>query len=160
MVAEEPDDSIIRRRAFKISDSIELDDVLIPQKEEIPVETNTNVEIDEALGDFFDPFAESDENTPGAISRDGTVKVAPDTDVIADLAKEGEKRVNWALMIAMIFVFSGVSLQAGIALPPLLAIAVLISLAGLGFTLSELWVPKENLHLLGITWAIISMKIL
>ena len=160
MVAEEPDDSIIRRRAFKISDSIELDDVIIPQKEEKSVETNTDVEIDEALGDFFDPFAESDENTPGAIGRDGTVKVAPDTDVIADLAKEGEKRVNWVLMIAMIFVFSGVSLQAGIALPPLLAITVLIGLAGLGFTLSELWVPKENLHLLGITWAIISMKIL
>ncbi len=65
MVAEEQDDSIIRRRAFKISDSIELEDVLIPQKEEKSVETNADVEIDEAIGDFFDPLLKAMKIHPG-----------------------------------------------------------------------------------------------
>mgnify|MGYP006254671059 FL=1 len=63
-------------------------------------------------------------------------------------------------MVSMIVVFSGVSIVAGIALDPIFAMILLILLASLGFSFGELWIPRKNLHLLGVTWVIISMKVL
>ncbi|MDP6329008.1 MAG: hypothetical protein QGG22_04220, partial [Candidatus Thalassarchaeaceae archaeon] len=55
---EDSNDELIRKRAFKISDSIELGDILIPNDtSEIEQEKDTK-QIDEALGDIFDPFAQ------------------------------------------------------------------------------------------------------
>jgi hypothetical protein len=156
---EDSDDDIIRQRAFKISESIELEDILIQDKgDEIIIQENK--ETDEALGDIFDPFSQSDKDSPGYISKDGTVKNQSENDIVTDLAQEGEKKVNWALMVSMIVVFSGVSIVAGIALDPIFAMILLILLASLGFSFGELWIPRKNLHLLGVTWVIISMKVL
>tara|TARA_B110000438_G_scaffold26590_1_gene25352 strand:- start:813 stop:4541 length:3729 start_codon:yes stop_codon:yes gene_type:complete len=153
------DDELIRKRAFKISDSIELEDILIQDEVEEKIIFEEK-EVDEALGDIFDPFAKIDKNSPGFIQEDGTVSNPPEIDIITDLAKEGEKKVNWILMASMILVFSGISIIAGIALSPLYATILLVCLALFGLTLGELWVSKNNLNLLGITWIIISMKIL
>ena len=68
--------------------------------------------------------------------------------------------MNWGLMIAMIVVYSAIGVQAGLALSPLLAITVLVLLASVGFALGEFWVPKPNMKILGVTWVIISMKVL
>ena len=157
---EDSDDELIRKRAFKISDSIELADILIPSDTpEIEQEKDTK-QIDEALGDIFDPFAQEDENSPGYIQKDGTVINRPEVDLTTNLAQDGERKVNWILMASMILLFSGVSIVAGIALEPLFATILLIFLAVMGFILGEIWIPKKNLHLLGITWVIISMKVL
>ena len=157
---EDSDDELIRKRAFKISDSIELADILIPSDTpEIEKEKDTK-QIDEALGDIFDPFAQEDENSPGYIQKDGTVINRPEVDLTTNLAQDGERKVNWILMASMILLFSGVSIVAGIALEPLFATILLIFLAVMGFILGEIWIPKKNLHLLGITWVIISMKVL
>jgi hypothetical protein len=117
-------------------------------------------EVDEAIGDIFDPFSQDNENLPGIVRKDGTVEIPPETDVVTNLAKEGERKVNWILMATMIVIFSALGIVAGIALDPILAIVLLISLALFGFYLGELWIPKNNLHLLGVTWIIISMKVL
>ena len=120
MSTEDSDDDIIRQRAFKISESIELEDILIQDKgDEIIIQENK--ETDEALGDIFDPFSQSDKDSPGYINKDGTVKNQSENDIVTDLAQEGEKKVNWALMVSMIVVFSGVSIVAGIALDPIFA---------------------------------------
>ena len=157
---EDSNDELIRKRAFKISDSIELADILIPSDTpEIEQEKDTK-QIDEALGDIFDPFAQVDENSPGYIRKDGTVVNRPEVDLTTNLAQDGERKVNWILMASMILLFSGVSIVAGIALEPLFATILLLFLAVIGFILGELWIPKKNLHLLGITWIIISMKVL
>ncbi|MDE0722919.1 MAG: hypothetical protein OSB28_06380, partial [Flavobacteriales bacterium] len=54
---DDSDDDLIRKRAFKISDSIELEDILIQdevvEKRDVPKHKET----DEELGDIFDPFA-------------------------------------------------------------------------------------------------------
>tara|TARA_B100000214_G_scaffold238999_1_gene174800 strand:- start:1969 stop:5775 length:3807 start_codon:yes stop_codon:yes gene_type:complete len=157
---EDSNDELIRKRAFKISDSIELGDILIPNDtSEIEQEKDTK-QIDEALGDIFDPFAQIDEKSPGYIRKDGTVINKPEADLTTNLAQEGERKVNWILMASMILLFSGVSIVAGIALEPLFATILLLLLAMMGFILGEIWIPKKNLHLLGITWVIISMKVL
>ena len=159
MDTDNSDDELIRKRAFKISDSIELEDILI-QDNTVEVKNNVEEEIDEALGDIFDPFAQIDKNSPGNIQDDGTVNSPPEIDIVTDLAQEGERKVNWILMASMILIFSGISIVAGIALDPLYATILLMILALFGLSLGELWVPKRNLNLLGITWVIISMKIL
>ena len=159
MDTDNSDDELIRKRAFKISDSIELEDILI-QEEAVEKIIHKEEEVDEALGDIFDPFAPIDKNSPGNIQEDGTVNNPPEIDIVTDLAREGEKKVNWILMASMILIFSGISIIAGIALNPLYATILLVVLALFGLTLGELWVSKNNLNLLGITWVIISMKIL
>ena len=157
---EDSDDELIRKRAFKISDSVELADILISDgTPEMKKEEETE-QIDEALGEIFDPFAQVDENSPGYIRKDGTVVNKPEVDLTTNLAQDGEKKVNWLLMASMIVLFSGVSIVAGIALNPLFATIFLLLLATMGFILGEFWIPKKNLHLLGITWVIISMKVL
>lgn len=160
MSTDDLDDDIIRQRAFKISDSIKLDDIIIPDEVVEDIIVSDKKETDEALGDIFDPFAQDDENTPGNIAKDGTVDNPSEVDIVTNLAQEGERKVNWILMASMIVVFSGVSIVAGIALDPIFATILLIILALLGFSLGELWIPKNNLHLLGVTWIIISMKVL
>ena len=157
---EDSNDKLIRERAFKISDSVELTDIIIPDETpEIDPEKDKQ-EIDEALGDIFDPFTPLDEKSPGSIRRDGTVVNKPEADLTTNLAQDGERKVNWVLMASMILLFSGVSIVAGIALEPLFATIFLLFLATIGFIFGETWIPKKNLHLLGITWVIISMKVL
>ena len=154
---EDSNDKLIRERAFKISDSVELTDIIIPDETpEIDPEKDKQ-EIDEALGDIFDPFTPLDEKSPGSIRRDGTVVNKPEADLTTNLAQDGERKVNWVLMASMILLFSGVSIVAGIALEPLFATIFLLFLATIGFIFGETWIPKKNLHLLGITWVIISM---
>ena len=160
---EEPEDPVIRARRFKMGDNLNLDDLDLDDfvKSSIPSEEeNKDPEIDEALGDLFDPFASPKSSDPGTISLDGSVLSAPEGDVISSMAQEGERRVNWAMMVAMIFVFSALSFVAGTAFPPIISIILLIALATIGFTFGERWVPNQELHLLGVTWVIISMKVL
>ena len=78
--------------------------------------------MDEALGDVFDPFKEVSGKEAGAISSDGTVTSAPEDDIVTSMAKDGERRVNWSLMVSMIFVFSLLSVVAGTAFPPLISL--------------------------------------
>ena len=126
---EDSDDELIRKRAFKISDSTELADILIPDNTSEIELAKSIQEVDEALGDIFDPFAPLDEKSPGNIRKDGTVINKPESDLTTNLAQDGERKVNWILMASMILLFSGVSIVAGIALEPLFATIFLLFLA-------------------------------
>ncbi len=158
---------MIRERRFKIGANIDIGDLgLGEDSEEVPdsnsstFDENETVEVDEALGDVFDPFKEVSGKEAGAISSDGTVTSAPEDDIVTSMAKDGERRVNWSLMVSMIFVFSLLSVVAGTAFPPLISLVLLLILAITGFALGERWIPDKNLHLLGVSWVIISMKVL
>ena len=45
-------------------------------------------EEDEALGDILDPFSNKKEKE---IQKDGTLKTAPESDIVTDLATDGER---------------------------------------------------------------------
>ena len=159
MDEEEREDRIIRERKFKMDFDVQLEGINI---EDNTLE-NTKIikqEKDEALGDFFDPFEDTNDSSPGIIQKDGKIKNAPERDIVTEISIEGERSVNWSIMVAMIFIYSIISIQIGNTFDPLLATIILIFLAGFGFTLGEVWIPKEKMKMLGITWVIISMKVL
>jgi len=160
MDGEERDDRIIREKEFRRSIDIDLGDFEVPEERSEERREELASAVDEALGEMFDPFKKPDGTEAGAIQEDGTVPVAPDRDIVTEIAVEGERGVNWGLMIAMILVYSAIGVQAGLALSPLLAIAVLVLLASVGFALGEIWVPNQSMKILGVTWVIISMKVL
>ena len=159
MVDEASEDEVIRERAFRISDKLDIGDIvdssIFGEKD---VEIDNHHEEDEALGDIVDPF--SNKKGKGEIQRDGTVKTAPESDIVTDLATDGERGINWILMGTMILVYSAIGIQIGFVFEPILATVSLIFLAGLGFFLGERWSSDNRLRVLGITWVIISMKVL
>jgi len=162
MSDDPPDDRIIREREFRRRVNVDLSDVVVPERSGGEEEHREKLAaaVDEALGNVFDPFEQASGNEPGAIQEDGSVPLAPERDIMTEVAIEGERRVNWLLMVAMILVYSAIGIQAGVALSPYLAMAVLLILAAVGFALGERWVPERNMTLLGVTWVIIAMKVL
>ncbi|MCH1591765.1 MAG: hypothetical protein L7R66_02100 [Candidatus Thalassarchaeaceae archaeon] len=157
----ESSDKIIREREFKLPSGIDIGNLHVPAKEES--EENSSVELedkDDAIGDIFDPFTEPDEDSPGMVSEDGSVDNPPERDLVSQIAIEGEERVSWVLMVSMIVLYSAISIQIGRTFDPIIGTLLLLFLAALGFGLGELWVPKEKMKLLGVTWVIISMKVL
>ena len=58
--------------------------------------------MDEAVGEVAEIFSRGD--LPSNINRDGTVNEAPEIDSVTEYATEGEKRLHYGLMIAMIVV--------------------------------------------------------
>ena len=156
------DDRIIREREFRRGINIDLSNIEIPERSGDEEERREELAkaVDEALGEFYDPFEQPSGDEPGAVQQDGSVPLAPEHDIVTEIAVEGERGVNWVLMISMIVVYSAIGVQAGLALSPLLAIVVLMLLVGVGFALGERWVPDPAMKLLGVTWVIISMKVM
>ncbi len=132
----------------------------LPEKDLLLPLSNHLHEIDEAVGEIFDPFDEGSGPKAGDVLRDGTVMTPPEIDTVTEIAVEGEKRLHWGIMVAMIFVYSLIGYVVATALSPMLAASGLVILATLGFLLGERWVPDKAMHLLGVTWVIISMKLL
>ena len=60
----------------------------------------------------------------------------------------------------MVVVWSAIGAIVGLTLGPTLATAGLLSMALFGLWLGEIWIPKNQMHILGVTWVIISMKLL
>ncbi|MAV06925.1 MAG: hypothetical protein CMA29_03425 [Euryarchaeota archaeon] len=162
------EDRFLEERKFETSPSIDLGDLIEEAKEAISP-TNKMIlpekiekeEDDSAIGDFFDPFASDDGIGPGKIMKDGSVPIAPDSDFVSDLATQGEVRLSWGLMAAMISVYSAISILVGTVVPdPQYAFFGLLILAIFGFVLGERWIPRPAMYQLGVVWLIIAMKIL
>ena len=157
-------DDIISKRKFQNASGMNLGNFMVDTAEEIQeVETPEAYEeevSDVAMGELGEIFSRS--NTPERINRDGTVTSAPEIDTVTEYAIEGEKRLHLGLMISMIVVWSAIGTIVGTV--PFLgyefsAIGLLL-MAAFGIWLGEKWIPNERMHLLGVTWVIISMKLL
>ena len=157
MTEDESPDKIIREREFKLPSGIKIDNLDIPIEEEAREVPDSS---DEAIGEVFDPFSQSSKDAPGKIGEDGGVINPPEKDLVSQISIEGEERVNWAIMISMIVLYSAISMQIGRTFDSMIGTMLLISLAAIGFVLGEIWVPRKRMNLLGITWIIISMKVL
>ena len=174
------EDRIIDSRAFQMGGGIDLDAFMTPEdlatakRPALPGGSPTDAvagtspkdgvnddrDTDDAIGEIFEVFDSESGPKPGDILVDGTVYETPELDTITEMAVEGERRLHWALMVTMIFVYSLIGWLVATALEPMLATAGLIGLATLGFVLGERWVPDKGMHILGVTWVIISMKLL
>jgi hypothetical protein len=161
MAGDESPDKIIREREFKLPSGIGIGDIQFSSEDE--VEESNDVESedrDDAIGEVFDPFSEPSKGSPGRIRKDGRVENPPERDLVSQISIDGEERVNWVLMVSMIVLYTAISIQIGRTFDSAVGTFLLVFLAAIGFGLGELWVPIERMKLLGITWVIISMKVL
>ena len=154
---DESPDKVIREREFRLPSGIDIGNLDISGNVD---DSKKHQKQDDAIGDVFDPFAEPDGGLPGSANRDGGVTSPPERDLVSQLSEGGEQRINWILMVSMIVIYSAISIQIGRVFEAHIGTILLLFLAFFGFGLGELWVPKERLSLLGITWVIISMKVL
>ena len=83
MAADEPDDKIIRERKFKRS----LDIDIVEFEDERKKQEAVTEEVDEALGDVFDPFSPSVAEAPGAVGSDGAVEHPHESDLVTELSR-------------------------------------------------------------------------
>lgn len=161
----EEDDEVIRRRTFDMAGGLDLSNFLSEEaisEAKTPAlpapEVESKQPVDEAMGEMFDPFSTAPKQ--GEVRRDGTVVMPPETDSVTELAMVGEKRLHWGIMVSMIVVYSVVGWLVGTTLPPAVGFFGLLALAALGFILGERWIPDAGMRMLGITWVIITMKLL
>ena len=122
------------------------------------------VEEDIAVGQVTEIFSRDDSNSiqPGQFQKDGTVAEPSDLDSVTDMAVHGEKQLSKGLMVAMIVIWTmiGTLIGTNSGIPPVLSLIGLSSMAIFGLLCGENWIPKKNMRLLGVTWVIISMKLL
>ena len=155
MAVEEEDDKIIRELEFRRSSGIDILDIEISEEAE---KKNHDREEDEAFGEIIDSFSEV--YAHGSINEDGSVDSPPGRDTISNLSIQGENRINWLILVSMVVLYSAISIQIGRTFNPLPGVISLLILALIGFGLGEIWIPKKNMTVLGVTWIIISMKVL
>ena len=81
-------------------------------------------------------------------------------DSTTQMAIHGEQTIGKGLAVAMVVVWTAIGALVGTVLPPLLGGLGLFAMAMVGLWLGERWIRRDAMHLLGITWVIISMKLL
>ena len=161
---KDSEDEILSKRNFDKDSSINLDNFLIKsafeEEDSEIIEENEELEADIAVGELAEIFSSGD--LPSRINRDGTVKESSERDSVTEYAMEGEKRLHYGLMISMIVVWSAIGTIVGTSpfLSHTISAVGLLLMAGFGMWLGEIWIPRKSMHLLGVTWVIISMKIL
>lgn len=143
----EDEDSIIRNRSFMIEGVFELA-ADIDSSTQDDDSSERKADIDEAFGTIPEAFV------PGEDINE------PDVGSETVFLRQSERKISWAMMSIMVVVYSAMSLLIGLVLDPLAAIPLLFLLASFGLFLGERWIGKSELNLLGVTWVIISMKIL
>jgi hypothetical protein len=159
-----PEDDVLREQSFKRATSINLDSFMVgpasskPTSEASepssskPVSLSTDMETstrsaDAAVGDVQEFF-----------TMDG--QATPTQDPTEHLAVHVEQQLGKGLAVAMVLVWTAIGALVGTVLPPLLGAAGLLLMAGVGLVLGERWIQRDAMHLLGLTWVIISMKLL
>ncbi len=158
---KEDSDQFLKEKMFISSGDLDLSKFLEDARIEDSKE-NQNVQleiIDEAIGQINEPFVFSESEKSNDLNEDYSNRKPTDS-IVTQIAKEGENRIHWALMITMISVYSAIGLIIGIILNPLIALFGLLFLSILGFWLGGKWIPKNDMNVLGVTWVIISMKLL
>ena len=68
--------------------------------------------------------------------------------------------MHFSLMVVMVLTWTGIGAIVGIQLEPIFATIGLISMVIYGFYLGERWIKLPDMRILGVTWVIISMKLL
>ena len=153
---KDPEDDILSRKNFQKASGVNFDSFLV-LNDITPEQTQESVEvedIDVAVGQVADIFTRGDQSV--------NENEEPELDTVTEYAVEGEKRVHYGLMISMIVVWSAIGTIVGTS--PFFSNTIsalgLFAMAGFGIWLGEIWIPNNRMRILGVTWVIISMKLL
>ena len=159
-------DEVLRKRSFSRARGIDISSFMVtddePKSEPVEISQEVSQEPDIAMGEIAEIFSRggNDFDRPGAIQADGTVTTAPEMDSVTDLAVYGEKRLGFGLLVAMVFSWSLIGTIVGTVLDPIFGAIGLTAMAVIGLYLGERWIPNPNMRILGVTWVIISMKLI
>ena len=172
-VSPSEDDDVLREQSFKRPQGLNLDSFMvatppvadppdsegagetIPPSEDRPTDSTTQTtahgdqadDKDAAVGDVKALFTmERSEDRPA--------------DSTTQMAVHGEQTIGKGLAVAMVVVWTAIGALVGTVLPPVLGGLGLLTMAMVGLWLGERWIRRDAMHLLGITWVIISMKLL
>ena len=145
------DDDVLREQSFKRAKGLNLDSFMVAsasKSEPEPPQQETIVADDAAVGELADVFT------------DQLPSESPVPDTTTQLAVHGEQAIGKGLAVAMVVVWTAIGALVGTVLPPLIGAVGLASMALFGLYLGERWIRRDAMHLLGLTWVIISMKLL
>ena len=151
------EDEVLRKKEFGRARGMNLGAFMVASddsehREQLPTvhEASEEQEVDAAVGTLNEMFTADSE----PVSDDETV------DSVTQIAVHAEQQVSRAMMVMMVLIWTAIGALVGTVFPPLLSAVGLLSMALFGFGLGERWIPRPSMHLLGITWVIISMKLL
>ena len=156
-------DDLLRERDFSRARGLDVSSFLVQDDSDEEPEKVAEVSedsTDKAIGEISPIFTKQEDFAAGSIARDGTVSQQPLNDSVTDLAIHGERRIGFGLLIAMILSWSLIGTIVGTVLPPVFGAIGLTLMAIVGLYLGERWIPNPNMRILGVTWVIISMKLI
>ena len=103
---KESEDELISKKKFQKASGVNLDNFLISSVEDETIaEETTENEVDEAMGEVVELFTKE---VKSEINRNGTVDQPPERDTVTEYAVEGERRLHFGLMVAMVVVWSAI----------------------------------------------------
>ena len=145
------EEDILRQKKFKRATGLNLNAFMlndVTADEPLPPSLSAEEEITEAdaavgeLGELFTVQPSHQTSTP------------PSTTMAA------EQQIGRGLAVAMVVVWTAIGALVGTVLPATISAVALLTMAVVGFALGERWMKRDAMHLLGLTWVIISMKLL
>jgi len=151
--ADEPvpsDDDVLREQSFRRATGLNLGSFLLEESDGAVAEEAATAApsiVDAAVGEVSELFSLSPaEQTTG--------------DTAQHLAVHSEQQLGKGLAVAMVVVWTAIGALVGTVLPPLFGAVGLLAMAAVGLVLGERWIQRDAMHVLGLTWVIISMKLL
>ena len=179
------DDDVLREQSFKRPQGLNLDSFMVATSSSDDVATGDGLprdagpESEEAEGatlavehphevndqhEALDPTSQTanKDAAVGDVKSLFTMEVSRERplDSTTQMAIHGEQTIGKGLAVAMVVVWTAIGALVGTVLPPLLGGLGLFAMAMVGLWLGERWIRRDAMHLLGITWVIISMKLL
>ncbi len=157
-----PEDDVLREQSFKRPTGLNLGSFMVASTQETVEEAASPQAL--LASDASDHGSEGDggDAAVGEVSELFSMERAPSSseDTTQHLAVHGEQQLGKGLAVAMVVVWTAIGALVGTVLPPVLGAAGLLAMAAFGLVLGERWIQRDSMHLLGLTWVIISMKLL
>ena len=145
-------EDVLREKEFNRGGGLDLGAFMVEQpvtQAKTPVKDEAEKPRDDAVGDMGELFSMKD-----------TEESPEESDSVSNLAVHGEQQLGRGLMVAMVVVWTAIGTLVGTVLSPVISAVGLLSMALVGLYLGERWIRRSSMQLLGITWVIISMKLL
>lgn len=154
------EDDVLRAQSFKRATSINFGSFMVGDPSPEPDESS--YELQESTADGETAPSPSTDAAVGDVKDLFSMKTdqEPLDDPTTHLAVHAEQQIGKGLAVAMVLVWTAIGALVGTVLPPVLGAVGLLAMAAVGLVLGERWIQRDAMHLLGLTWVIISMKLL
>ncbi|MDP6199310.1 MAG: hypothetical protein QF531_00935 [Candidatus Poseidonia sp.] len=154
------EDDVLREQSFKRAKGLNLGSFMVQSdnRDESSL-SDTEEPLDAASKDRPEPTTDAAVGELGELFTNNP-STERGVDSTTYMATQAEQQISRGLAVAMVVVWTAIGALVGTVLPPLLGGLGLLSMALFGLYLGERWIKRDSMHFLGLTWVIISMKLL